>query len=55
MLQSEYRKRGFQEVVSPNIYNAKLWERSGHWQHYAVITLIHQLNFTQCAIINIGP
>ncbi|XP_041375523.1 threonine--tRNA ligase 1, cytoplasmic-like isoform X2 [Gigantopelta aegis] len=30
-----YRKRGFQEVVSPNIYNSKLWEVSGHWQHYA--------------------
>ena len=34
--QSEYWKRGFQEVVSPNIYNSKLWEQSGHWQHYAV-------------------
>uniref|UniRef100_A0A3B3SFL7 threonine--tRNA ligase n=1 Tax=Paramormyrops kingsleyae TaxID=1676925 RepID=A0A3B3SFL7_9TELE len=32
---SEYRKRGFQEVVSPNIYNSKLWETSGHWQHYS--------------------
>ncbi|XP_031636637.1 threonine--tRNA ligase 1, cytoplasmic [Contarinia nasturtii] len=34
-MKNEYRKRGFQEVVSPNIYNAKLWEKSGHWQHYA--------------------
>lgn len=34
-IKSEYRKRGFQEVVSPNIYNSKLWETSGHWQHYA--------------------
>lgn len=24
-----------QEVVSPNIYNTKLWETSGHWQHYS--------------------
>jgi hypothetical protein len=38
-LQSEYRKRGFQEVISPNIYNSKLWERSGHWQHYSVSIL----------------
>jgi len=22
-------------VISPNVYNAKLWEQSGHWQHYA--------------------
>ncbi|ELU14394.1 hypothetical protein CAPTEDRAFT_158346 [Capitella teleta] len=34
-IRSEYRKRGFQEVISPNIYNSKLWEQSGHWQHYA--------------------
>ncbi|KAL7751935.1 threonyl-tRNA synthetase [Sorochytrium milnesiophthora] len=31
---SEYRKRGFQEVVTPNMYNSKLWETSGHWQKY---------------------
>ncbi|KAJ3082336.1 threonyl-tRNA synthetase [Quaeritorhiza haematococci] len=31
---SEYRKRGFHEVVTPNIFNIKLWERSGHWQNY---------------------
>ncbi|KAK3790525.1 hypothetical protein RRG08_060574 [Elysia crispata] len=34
-IKSEYWKRGFSEVVSPNIYNSKLWEISGHWQHYA--------------------
>ncbi|EGF83910.1 hypothetical protein BATDEDRAFT_18299 [Batrachochytrium dendrobatidis JAM81] len=31
---SEYRKRGFHEVVTPNMYNTKLWERSGHWANY---------------------
>ncbi|XP_046871940.1 threonine--tRNA ligase 1, cytoplasmic [Hypomesus transpacificus] len=34
-VKSEYRKRGFQEVVTPNIYNSKLWQTSGHWQHYS--------------------
>ncbi|XP_034093049.1 threonine--tRNA ligase 1, cytoplasmic isoform X2 [Gymnodraco acuticeps] len=34
-IQSEYRKRGFQQVVTPNIYNSKLWQTSGHWQHYS--------------------
>eukprot|EP01116_Phalansterium_solitarium_P016837 TRINITY_DN39_c1_g1_i1.p1 TRINITY_DN39_c1_g1~~TRINITY_DN39_c1_g1_i1.p1 ORF type:complete len:712 (-),score=188.47 TRINITY_DN39_c1_g1_i1:190-2325(-) len=33
-LRDEYRKRGFTEVVSPNIYNHKLWLTSGHWQNY---------------------
>ncbi|KAJ3262178.1 threonyl-tRNA synthetase [Chytriomyces hyalinus] len=30
----EYRKRGFQEVITPNMYNAKLFQISGHWQNY---------------------
>lgn len=34
-IKEEYWKRGFQEVISPNIYNAKLWQTSGHWEHYA--------------------
>ncbi|KAL1623980.1 threonyl-tRNA synthetase [Neofusicoccum ribis] len=33
-LRDEYWKRGYQEVQSPNMYNADLWKRSGHWQHY---------------------
>lgn len=33
--QEEYWRRGFQEVASPNIFNSKLWETSGHWQHYS--------------------
>ncbi|KAJ3216922.1 threonyl-tRNA synthetase [Dinochytrium kinnereticum] len=32
---SEYRKRGFHEVISPNMYNTKLWEISGHWANYS--------------------
>lgn len=33
-IKGEYRKRGFQEVITPNLYNTKLWETSGHWQNY---------------------
>uniref|UniRef100_A0A8B9SF10 Probable threonine--tRNA ligase, cytoplasmic n=1 Tax=Apteryx owenii TaxID=8824 RepID=A0A8B9SF10_APTOW len=33
-IKAEYRKRGFAEVVTPNVYNAELWEQSGHWRHY---------------------
>lgn len=35
LIRSEYLKRGFTEVVSPNLYNIKLWQTSGHWEHYA--------------------
>ncbi|XP_069321905.1 threonine--tRNA ligase 2, cytoplasmic [Eulemur rufifrons] len=34
-IREEYHKRNFTEVVSPNVYNSKLWETSGHWQHYS--------------------
>lgn len=33
-MRSQYRKWGFQEVISPNVYNKDLWETSGHWAHY---------------------
>lgn len=35
-IRAEYRKRGFDEVVSPNIFNVNLWKTSGHWDHYKV-------------------
>ncbi|KAE8617575.1 hypothetical protein XENTR_v10009123 [Xenopus tropicalis] len=34
-IKGEYQIRNFTEVASPNIYNSKLWEMSGHWQHYS--------------------
>ncbi|KAL1959875.1 hypothetical protein VTO42DRAFT_1020 [Malbranchea cinnamomea] len=34
LLRSEYRKRGYQEVQSPNMYDVSLWRTSGHWMHY---------------------
>src|SRR5436190_2080671 len=33
-IREEYRKRGFQEVVTPQLYNKGLWQLSGHWDHY---------------------
>ncbi|KPP67214.1 putative threonine--tRNA ligase 2, cytoplasmic [Scleropages formosus] len=34
-IKSEYKKRGFSEVVTPTLYSTALWERSGHWEHYS--------------------
>lgn len=31
----QYRRRGFDEVITPNIYSSKLWMVSGHWDKYA--------------------
>lgn len=33
-LRKEYRLRGYDEVITPNMYNSKLWEQSGHWGNY---------------------
>jgi threonyl-tRNA synthetase len=33
-IRSEYQKRGYKEVITPQMYNKKLWETSGHWEHY---------------------
>ena len=34
MLKTEYFKRGYEEVNTPNIFNSDLWKTSGHWDHY---------------------
>lgn len=33
-LKEQYWKRDFEEVITPNMFNAALWKQSGHWQHY---------------------
>lgn len=30
----EHKRRGYQEIRTPIILNRRLWERSGHWDHY---------------------
>lgn len=35
LLRAEYRKRNYQEVQTPNMYDVSLWKTSGHFQHYA--------------------
>lgn len=34
LMKTEYRKRGYDEVITPNMFNSKLWETSGHWANY---------------------
>uniref|UniRef100_A0A8C0S763 Threonine--tRNA ligase, mitochondrial n=1 Tax=Canis lupus familiaris TaxID=9615 RepID=A0A8C0S763_CANLF len=34
LLTAEYTRRGFSEVKTPTLFSAKLWELSGHWEHY---------------------
>ncbi len=34
LTRTEYKKRGYQEVLTPLLYEKGLWETSGHWAHY---------------------
>ncbi|KAN0018238.1 hypothetical protein ACTFIU_010852 [Dictyostelium citrinum] len=49
-LRSEYRKRGYHEVISPNIYNQKLWETSGHWDNYKENMFSFECDHTQYSL-----
>ncbi|KAJ9137132.1 Threonyl-tRNA synthetase [Pleurostoma richardsiae] len=33
-IRDQYHKRDYQEVITPNIFNAELWKISGHWDYY---------------------
>ncbi|MBI3036566.1 threonine--tRNA ligase [Candidatus Woesearchaeota archaeon] len=33
-IREEYLKRGYKEVITPQLFNKALWELSGHWQHF---------------------
>ncbi|KAF6293877.1 threonyl-tRNA synthetase 2, mitochondrial [Rhinolophus ferrumequinum] len=33
-IRAEYTRRGFSEVKTPTLFSTKLWEVSGHWEHY---------------------
>ena len=33
-IREQYIKHNYNEVMTPNMFNRKLWETSGHWDHY---------------------
>ncbi|KAJ1865760.1 threonyl-tRNA synthetase [Coemansia sp. RSA 989] len=33
-IRGKYWEHGFEEVVTPNMFNTELWKQSGHWQNY---------------------
>lgn len=34
LMREEYRRRGYEEVITPLLYDKELWQTSGHWEHY---------------------
>ena len=38
-----YKKLGYKEIITPNLFNKKLWQTSGHWDKYKEnMFLIHK-------------
>ncbi len=46
----EHLKRGYQEIRTPIILDRKLWERSGHWEHYRENMYFTQIENREFAI-----
>jgi threonyl-tRNA synthetase len=34
LIKDEYAARGYQEVITPNVFNIELWKKSGHYDNY---------------------
>lgn len=49
-LRKEYRKRGFSEVITPNIFMTGLWERSGHLENYRDDMFVFNMRKTEWAL-----
>ncbi|MBS3144740.1 threonine--tRNA ligase [Candidatus Woesearchaeota archaeon] len=50
LLREQYRKRGYQEVITPQMFNKTLWETSGHWQHYKENMFVLNVDNTEFAL-----
>ena len=42
-IKDEYKKRGYQEVITPLMYEKSLWVTSGHWEHFREHMFVLQL------------
>lgn len=49
-LRREYRKRQYQEVITPLVYDKSLWEQSGHWDHYRENMFLMEVDERECSL-----
>ncbi|MCA9478090.1 MAG: threonine--tRNA ligase [Nanoarchaeota archaeon] len=49
-IREEYVKRGYQEVITPLLYDKKLWEMSGHWEHYQEDMFVLNIDNSQASL-----
>lgn len=46
----EHQKAGYQEIKTPIMLNRRLWEQSGHWEHYHENMYFTRIDNTEFAI-----
>ena len=49
-LREEYSKRGYEEIITPQMFNKELWELSGHWQHYRENMFVLEVDSTEFSL-----
>ncbi len=49
-IRNEYITREYSEVITPLVYDKKLWEISGHWEHYQENMFILDVDGTQSSL-----
>ncbi|CAI4214615.1 unnamed protein product [Parascedosporium putredinis] len=49
-IRNQYWKRGYEEVHTPNMYNADLWKQSGHWDYYQEDMFVIDVDKTKFAL-----
>ncbi|MAG16165.1 threonine--tRNA ligase [Candidatus Woesearchaeota archaeon] len=49
-IRNEYVKRGYTEVITPQLFNKKIWELSGHWEHYKENMFILNVDDTEFSL-----
>ncbi|MFA6907910.1 MAG: threonine--tRNA ligase [Candidatus Micrarchaeia archaeon] len=49
-LREEYEKRGYKEVITPQLFNKEMWGVSGHWEYYKNDMFVLPVDDTEFAL-----
>lgn len=49
-IREQYVKRGYKEVVTPQLFNKELWNQSGHWEYYKNDMFVLPVDDTEFAL-----
>jgi len=49
-IKNECEHRGYTEIITPQLFNKRLWELSGHWQHYKENMFVLEVDNTEFSL-----